>query len=390
MRFVAFFLVAFLVLGLGHYYLWRRIVRDTGVSGRIRRILTAVILLAALFLVPVWLLSLRLPRALVAWPAMVAFTWKGLVYYAILILLCWDVVLLLALPLLRLRRRSGVQGEPDPARRLFLRRAAAGTATLGSAAVGLVGVRHALHDMDTPRVPVKLERLPRTLQGLRIAVISDLHLGPLMGSEFTERIASITRDLKPDLVALTGDLVDGSVEHLGRDVSPLADIPSRFGTFFITGNHEYYSGPVSWMDHFRRLGIRVLDNERVTIGDAGGSFDLAGVHDFGATRLGLGPQPDLRRALAGRDPERELVLLAHQPKHVDEAAEHHVGLQISGHTHGGQIWPFGALTALAQPYIQGLHRHHDRTWIYVSRGTGFWGPPMRILAPPEISLIVLV
>jgi len=191
---------------------------------------------------------------------------------------------------------------------------------------------------------------------------------------------------------ITGDLVDASVARLGPALAPLAKLDARCGVAFVTGNHEYYSGAREWVDFLRSRGIRVLLNQRIEIGDgdpAGATFDLAGIPDPGGARLGADHRPDVGRALAGRDPDRGLVLLAHQPRQIELAKGHGVGLQLSGHTHGGQLWPFGALVALTQPWIAGLHRADDGTAIYVSRGTGFWGPPMRVGNPAEIASIVL-
>ena len=163
-------------------------------------------------------------------------------------------------------------------------------------------------------------------------------------------------------MAITGDLVDGSVENLWEAVAPLAGLRARHGVFFVTGNHEYYSGVDEWMAALGRLNIRVLDNERVAIGPDGGGFDLAGVHDHAARRMPEGPRTDMAKALGGRDPARACVLLAHQPKAIEEAARFGVGLQLSGHTHGGQIWPFSYFVRLAQPYLAGpapARRHAD-------------------------------
>ena len=179
--------------------------------------------------------------------------------------------------------------------------------------------------------------------------------------------------------------MDGSVEELGDLVRPLADLVAKDGVYFVTGNHEYYSGAEQWMLFLPSLGVKVLRNERVAIGGEGG-FDLAGVHDWSAG--GFSEAPDLGRALRGRDPKRACVLLAHQPKQIAAADEQGVDLQLSGHTHGGQLFPFKYLVGLQQPYVAGLHRH-GRAQIYVSSGTGYWGPPMRLLAPAEITRIEL-
>jgi predicted MPP superfamily phosphohydrolase len=227
------------------------------------------------------------------------------------------------------------------------------------------------------------------MSGLRLVQLTDLHIGPILGRDWLASIVASVNALDPDVVVITGDLVDGSVETLREQVAPLADLRAKRGVYFVTGNHEYYSGVDEWIAELTRLGVRVLRNERVAIGDGDEAFDLAGVDDWSAGRFGAGHGPSLERALAGRDSSRELVLLAHQPKQIIEAAARGVGLQISGHTHGGQIFPWNFLVRLDQPYVDGLALHND-TYIYVSRGTGYWGPPMRVGAPPEITLLELV
>jgi predicted MPP superfamily phosphohydrolase len=237
-------------------------------------------------------------------------------------------------------------------------------------------------------VEVPLAKLPAASDGTTIVQLSDLHVGAMIGRAFVEDVVRRTNALDPDLVAITGDLVDGSVPNLWDSLAPLAELRARHGVYFVTGNHEYFSGVDAWLTALPRLNIRVLDNERVAIGAGSGGFDLAGVHDYGARRMPEGPRSDMAKALAGRDPERACVLLAHQPKSVEEAASFGVGLQLSGHTHGGQIWPFSYFVRLAQPYLAGLHRHGD-TQIYVNPGTGYWGPPMRLGTRAEITRIVL-
>jgi predicted MPP superfamily phosphohydrolase len=237
-------------------------------------------------------------------------------------------------------------------------------------------------------VGVKLERLPKELSGLSIVQLTDVHIGPTIGKKFLEHVVERSNDAKADAIVITGDLVDGSVASLRAHVEPLAKLRARYGVFFVTGNHEYYSGVDEWLEELGRLGVKPLRNERVALGDAV-SIDLAGVDDASARGFGPAHGPDYAKALGGALPDRELVLLAHQPSQIVHAARAGVGLQLSGHTHGGQIWPFGALVRLNQPYVAGLHKHDARTQIYVSRGTGYWGPPMRLFCPAEITKIVL-
>ena len=235
-------------------------------------------------------------------------------------------------------------------------------------------------------VRVALSRLPKKLEGFVVAQITDVHVGPTIGRGFIEEIVRKTNELSPDVVVITGDLVDGSVAELREHVAPLAGLKAPHGVFFVTGNHEYYSGADAWIAHLGTLGVRVLRNEHVQIGGADG-FDLAGIDDASASGNGHGP--DLRKALVGRDESRACVLLAHQPKGIALADVLGVDLQLSGHTHGGQMIPWNFLVRLQQPFVAGLHKL-ARAQIYVSCGTGYWGPPMRVGAPAEITEIELV
>jgi uncharacterized protein len=247
------------------------------------------------------------------------------------------------------------------------------------------GMATALGGPRITPVTVSLARLPAGLDGLRIAVVSDIHLGPLLGRAHTERIVRVINEQQVDLVTIVGDLVDGSVDELGEAAAPLRDLTSTHGSFFVTGNHEYYSGAAAWVDELARLGVNPLVNERVEIRAAGGVLDLAGVNDVTADEADA---PDLARALDGRDTSRPVVLLAHQPIQVQESADRGVDLQLSGHTHGGQLFPFHGLVRLEQPAVSGLHRVRD-TQLFVTRGAGFWGPPVRVGAPPEVAIVRL-
>ncbi len=276
-------------------------------------------------------------------------------------------------------------GDDGVSRRLVLARGAAIFA--GLTATGLVGygVKTALGAPLLKRVQIPLAKLPRGLDGYRIALVSDIHLGPLTGLEHSRRIVDSINGMDADLVAIVGDLVDGSVAELGRDAEPLRGLRSRDGSYFVTGNHEYYSGVDEWVDELGRLGVNVLRNERVEIR----GLDLAGVNDVaGAGFPGGDGGPDFAKALGDRDPAKPVVLLAHQPVQAHEAAKYKVDLQLSGHTHGGQMVPFNVVARLQQPVISGLGEV-DGTKVYVTNGAGFWGPPVRVGAPPDITLVEL-
>ncbi|ROV67535.1 metallophosphoesterase [Streptomyces globisporus] len=271
---------------------------------------------------------------------------------------------------------------PHPSRRLFVSRvvggaaAAAGLATVGYGAYGV------LRGPSVKRITVPLAKLPRAAHGFRIAVVSDIHIGPILGRAHTRRIVDTINATSPDLVAVVGDLVDGSVADLGSAAEPLAALRARHGSYFVTGNHEYFSGAAEWIDHVRELGLVPLENARVEIE----GFDLAGVNDIAGETEGQGP--DFGRALGARDRGRAAVLMAHQPVVIHDAVEHGVDLQLSGHTHGGQLWPGNYLAELANPTVAGLERYGD-TQLFVSRGAGAWGPPVRVGAPSDITVVEL-
>jgi hypothetical protein len=383
LAFAIFLLVITAVVGGVHYYLWHRMLRAPELDRR-WQVLGARVLIGLGIAMPLSMLLVRmLPRSVGTLVSYLAYTWMGLGA------LLFSVLVITELMRASVLAGSAIMSRPlDEARRTFLSRIIAGVA--GFVALGLAGagVASALGAVAVKRVAVGLRRLPASLTGFRIVQLTDVHIGPTIGREWLSGIVERVNAQNPDLVVITGDLVDGSVEALREHVAPLADLRARFGVYFVTGNHEYYSGATEWIAELGRLGVRVLRNERVTIGEGDESFDLAGVDDWRSKDLAPGHGPDIAKACAGRDASRELILLAHQPRQIFEAAAHGVGLQISGHTHGGQLFPITLLVGLDQPYVAGLSRHED-TQIYVSRGTGYWGPPMRVGAPAEITLIQL-
>ena len=378
-----FFSIITLVVGGIHYYLWSRLIRAPEL-GAVWQRRGGYLFVGLALLTPLGLMAgAILPRRIASIASWASYGWMGVSILLLFLLLGSELVRVI------IHGYNAVSSAPaDPERRLAISRSIAGVVAFAGLGAAVTGTASALGQVALRNVKVPLRRLSPSLSGFRIAQLTDVHIGPTLGKGWLRDVVAHTNAAEPDLIVITGDLVDGSVAALRDDVAPLADLKAKHGVYFVTGNHEYYSGADEWIAELERLGIRVLRNERVAIGGEDG-FDLAGVDDWSSKRFGNGHGPDLARALKGRDPSRELVLLAHQPKQIHEAAAQGVGLQLSGHTHGGQIFPWNFFVRLDQPYVSGLDRHLD-TMIYVSRGTGFWGPPMRVGAPSEISLVELV
>jgi predicted MPP superfamily phosphohydrolase len=382
--FALFFTLMVSILGGVHYYAWTRLVRDLALPPTQARLLTAG--MATLFaLIPLSFFVRRTSSVLAQPVVWVSSVWLGILLLLFVVLVLGDLGRAIA----GLVERISDAPPPDPARRVALSRLFAFLVVAVTGGLTLLAVRSGLARVALREVEVRLRRLPKELHGTTIVQLTDVHVGPTIRRDFIERIVAQTNAQNPDVIAITGDLVDGSVEDLREHVAPLARLNARFGVYFVTGNHEYYSGADEWIAELRRLGIRVLRNERVTIGEGAESFDLAGIDDAHSAQFGGDHGPDLARAVEGRDPNRELVLLAHQPRAVFEAEQHGVGLQLSGHTHGGQIWPWNFFVRLQQPVVSGLARFGE-TQVYVSNGTGYWGPPMRLRAPAEITRVTLL
>ena len=376
-----------------HSYLWWRVVRSTTTPGRARRRLT--LLTVALGLLPVLAILLRraLPLDAAAPLDWVAYSWLGIAFYLFLTLLALEPVRLLVRVVVPRGARRAPARDDAPAqrepRRVFLARGLAATA--GVVALGTTGTGAYLAN-SVPvvrRVPVTLSGLDPSLDGLRIVSFSDAHLSATYHGRRFERLVELVNEQRPDVVAIVGDLVDGDVGDLREEVAPLADLVSDQGVFFVTGNHEYFVDTRAWLRHLPTLGVTVLRNERVPIGRGGAAFDLAGIDDRTARASGVpGHGADLDAALDGRDDAVPVVLLAHQPYMVAQAQAAGVGLQISGHTHAGQLWPFDYAIRLDQPAVEGLSRHGD-TQLYVTAGAGYWGPPMRVGARAEVTVVEL-
>ena len=370
-------LLLIILLG-GHFYLAEELVIAPALAEPWRGAALALIALGGSLLVLQPIAERTVPRTLSRWLAWPAALWMGFAFLLLVLSLGSQLVR----ALMGAALTEGAGAGPSGARVW-----AAAVAALGLAA-GVKGVRTVLRGPVLDRVEIRLARWPHQLDGFRIVQISDLHIGPILDRRFAAAVVERCNALCPDVVAITGDLVDGDVGVIGEEVAPFAHLHAAHGVYFVTGNHDYYSGADAWAARVEQLGIRVLRNERVTVGRDGATFDLAGVEDHHAHMVSSTHREDLPAALEERDASRPLILLAHDPLTFRTAARHGVDLQLSGHTHGGQIWPFNYLVRLSTPYVVGHHRQADAQ-LYVSRGTGFWGPAMRLFAPGEITEIVL-
>ncbi|MEP3246522.1 MAG: metallophosphoesterase [Sneathiella sp.] len=258
-----------------------------------------------------------------------------------------------------------------------------------SIAVTLVGFLNARRIAKVVKVDIPLDTLPEALHGFTVAQITDIHVGPTIKEDYVRAIVKRVNALRADMIAITGDVVDGDVEQLSNDTAPLGTLEARYGVYLVTGNHEYYSGAEEWISEFRRIGLTVLMNENEIIRHNGSDIVIAGVNDYSAGKIIPAHKSDPVAALSDSPADAPKILLAHQPRSADAAAKAGFDLQISGHTHGGQFWPWNHFVRLQQPFTAGLRRFGS-LWVYTSRGTGYWGPPKRFGAPSEITLIRLV
>ena len=360
-----------LLLALLHVYIGVRLLMPFG----------AVMQLAggALLAVCFWLLpkGFRIRDDRGAWAVMLPWLAMGFFSYLLVLTILRDLSLI-----------ASVLALSPQAHQSWIRISATAVMAL-TPAITLVGFFMARRVAPVVNVSVPLAGLPKELEGFTIAQISDIHVGQTIKRNFVAAIVDRVNRLQADMIAITGDVADGSVPDLAQHTEPLARLASRHGTYFVTGNHEYYSGVHAWIRELERLGARVLVNEHVVIDHDGAALTVAGVTDYSAHHYDPSHRSDPHAAAKGAPEHAPKLLLAHQPRSANSAEAAGYQLQLSGHTHGGQFWPWNFLVRLQQPFIAGLNRL-GRMWVYTSRGTGYWGPPMRFGIPSEITLIRLV
>ncbi|HZX28978.1 MAG TPA: metallophosphoesterase [Telluria sp.] len=364
------------LLALLHMYIGLRLIPAIGLVG-FGWALAVAFLMASTILLPAGLVATRVRKGdladLLSWIGMLT---MGL-FSSLLVLTFLRDLLLLVLSVAGLADTETVH-------------ASAVAVPLLALGVTVVGFFNARRTARVVEVDVPIRDLPAALHGYSIVQISDVHVGPTIKRRYIDAIVDRVNALEPDAIAVTGDVVDGSVRRLAAHTAPLARLAARDGAFFVTGNHEYYSGAHEWIEEMRRLGLRVLLNEHVVCERAGEGVMIAGVADYSAHHFDASHRSDPHKAAAGApDHVRVRVLLAHQPRSAPAAADAGFDLQLSGHTHGGQFFPWNLFVPLQQPFTAGLNKLRD-LWVYTSRGTGYWGPPKRFGAPSEITRVRLV
>jgi uncharacterized protein len=398
MSYVLWFLIAFTIVGAGYGYAGWRLLSPAHLPSPWNWISWS--LLTVLVLLPVAAIAIEFNRLDLPWKREMewgAYISLGFFSFVITLLVMRDIAWLLVIALQKIVAVVSGQAGADPnaaeaadphRRDMLVQSMNVGLIAVAGALTGY-GIFEARRRPAIVEVNIPIAGLPLSLQGFRIVQITDVHAGLTVTRPFVETIVEMANAQMGDIVAFTGDLVDGTVPILREHVAPMENLTARFGRYFITGNHEYYSGALPWVDEAKRLGFDVLLNEHRVIRQGEGTILLAGVTDSTAGGFIPGHRSDPHRAIAGAPKADVKILLAHQPKSLYEGSKAGFDLQISGHTHGGQFFPWNLLATVGQPYIKGLHKYGD-TWIYVSKGTGYWGPPVRLAARSEITVITLV
>ena len=397
MFYILWFIVAFAIVGSGYAYVGWRLITPAHLAPPWSWLSWGA--LALMLLLPVTAMLLEVNRVGTPWKRgleWAAYVSLGFFSLVITLLILRDAGWLIGIGLRKagalLSGAPGSAGGPavpaDPGRREAIVQSV--NLALLAVAGGFAGygLFEARRRPSVPTVEIPIDGLPAALEGFRIVQISDLHAGLTIGRPFVETVVETANALDADIVAFTGDIADGRVADLHIDVEPLSRLTARYGKYFITGNHEYYSGALPWIEEAGRLGFDVLLNEHRLITRGTGKILLAGVTDVSGGQFIPAHRSDPHGAIAGAPPADLKILLAHQPRSLYEGLKAGYHVQISGHTHGGQFFPWNLLATVGQPCIKGLRRFQD-TWLYVSKGTGYWGPPVRIGARSEIAVITL-
>ncbi len=393
MNYLVWFIVTTSIVALGCGYMGWRVINAADLAAPWKTLAWCALIFFA-FIIPV---SFFLQINRVEFPGKAVLTWTtylSMAFFWVLLTLLivrdlgWLVVAAVQKVAGLFQETAELSVPQDPERRRILLRTMSLGVLAAAGSMTAYGIFEARRRPSLVRVDIPIAGLHSDLEGMTILQITDLHAGLTVGRGFVETVVAQANEQNPDVIVFTGDLVDGSVPKLRESVAPMRDLRAGLGKFFITGNHEYYSGAEPWVEEARRLGFTVLLNEHAQVRRGQGSVLFAGVTDYTGGQFLPHHRSDPAKAFAGAPRTDARILLAHQPKSLYAALEHGYDLQISGHTHGGQFFPYNFLAAVGQPYVSGLHRH-ENSWVYVSRGTGYWGPPIRIGARSEVTLFTL-
>ena len=385
-----FFIIFLTVLGLMHGYVGWRIFKGLDIKANYKILAIALVVIFTLLpVLPIAFRYIGYESSLLDILSLIGYTGLGFFFLTFLLFITKDVVTK-SWSVISSFFPSDIQQQLtiDLEKRQFLQK------SLSVGILTLVGPTTAYGYYSARKGPsiinqtIFLNDLPDAFENFTIAQISDLHVGPTIKKPYVEKVLNQISIINPDLIAITGDLIDGSIDYLKKDLEPLSEMIANYGTYFVTGNHEYYSGAEKWLDETDRMGFTNLVNEHDLISISNETIALAGVTDFRAHQIIPSHKSNPKNALRGSTDQKVKILLAHQPSSIFKANEAGYDFQISGHTHGGQFWPFTYPTKKANPYLSGLHNHNG-TQIYVNSGTGYWGPPLRLGVPSEITLFKL-
>ena len=385
-----FFIIFLTLLGLMHGYVGWRIFKDLDINANYKILAIALVVIFTLLpVLPIAFRYIGYESNLLDVLSLIGYTGLGFFFLTFLLFITKDIATK-SWSVISSLFPSDIQQQLtiDLEKRQFLQK------SLSIGILTLVGPTTAYGYYSARKGPsvinqtIFLNDLPDEFENFTIAQISDLHVGPTIKKPYVEKVLNQISIINPDLIAITGDLIDGSIDYLKKDLEPLSEMIANYGTYFVTGNHEYYSGAEKWLEETDRMGFRNLVNEHDLISINNETIALAGVTDFRAHQIIPSHKSNPKNALRGSTDQKVKILLAHQPSSIFKANEAGYDFQISGHTHGGQFWPFTYPTKKANPYLSGLHNHNG-TQIYVNSGTGYWGPPLRLGVPSEITLFKL-
>ena len=385
-----FFIIFLTVLGLMHGYVGWHIFKGLDIKANYKILAIALVVIFTLLpVLPIAFRYIGYESSLLDVLSLIGYTGLGFFFLTFLLFITKDIVTK-SWSVISSFFSSDIQQQLtiDLEKRQFLQK------SLSIGILTLVGPTTAYGYYSARKGPsvinqtIFLNDLPDEFENFTIAQISDLHVGPTIKKPYVEKVLNQISIINPDLIAITGDLIDGSIDYLKKDLEPLSEMIANYGTYFVTGNHEYYSGAEKWLDETDRMGFTNLVNEHDLISINNETITLAGVTDFRAHQIIPSHKSNPKNALRGSKDQKVKILLAHQPSSIFKANEAGYDFQISGHTHGGQFWPFTYPTKKANPYLSGLHNHNG-TQIYVNSGTGYWGPPLRLGVPSEITLFKL-